>query len=148
MNDFTRATAVDKRPLHTQFYSHKPDFSRWFDEMMAWGENGRCFWLVCWQDGELIANGQLLIYPHGAEYANIAVAPAWQGQGIGTAIIAAFDDIARKNGLREVEIGVELENGRALALYQRLGFVEDRRVRLMGGKTAVILHKTVTANDK
>ncbi len=141
MNTFTLVTAVDKRPLHTHFYAHKPDFHHWFDEMMRWRKNGRCFWLVCWQDGDLIANGQLLIYPHGAEYANLAVVPARQGQGIGTAMIAALDEIARENGLAEVEIGVDVENGRALALYERLGFVEDRRIRLMGGKTAVVLCK-------
>ena len=145
MNDFTLATVTDKRPLHTQFYAHKHDFRRWFDEMMMWGENGRCFWLVCWQDGELIANGQLLIYPHGAELANIAVAPARQGQGIGTALIAALEAIARENGLAEVEIGVDVENGRALALYERLGFVEDRRIELMG-ETAVILYKTMISD--
>ena len=141
MIEFTLATMADKRPLFTQFYPHKPDFHRWFDEMMRWGENGRCFWIVCWQDGDLIANGQLLIYPHGAEYANLAVIPARQGQGIGTAMIAALDETARVNGLTEVEIGVDVENGRALALYERLGFVEDRRIRLVGGETAVVLCK-------
>ena len=140
MNDFTMVTAVDKRPLHTQFYSHKHDFRCWFDEMMGWQENGRCFWLVCWHDGDLIANGQLLIYPHGAELANIAIASAWQGQGIGSEIIAALETIARENGLTEVEIGVDVENGRALALYERLGYMEDRRIELMG-ETAVVLCK-------
>jgi len=140
MNDFTMVAAADKRPLFTQFYSHKHDFHRWFDEMMEWQENGRCFWLVCWQGGDLIANGQLLIYPHGAEFANLAVVPAWQGQGIGTRMIAALESVARKNGLMEVEIGVDVKNGRALALYERLGFVEDRRIELMG-ETAVVLYK-------
>ncbi len=146
MDDFTLVTAVDKRPLYTNFYAHKHDFRRWFDEMMVWGENGRCFWLVCWRDGDLIGNGQLLIYPHGAELANIAITPAWQGQGIGTAIIAALETIARENGLAEVEIGVDVENGRALALYERLGYVEDRRIRLMGGETAVVLCKKLQAS--
>lgn len=142
MNDFTLATMADKRPLFTQFYPHKQDFRRWFDEMMEWQENGRCFWLVCWRDGDLIANGQLLIYPHGTELANIAVAPAWQGQGIGTALIAALEAIARENELTELEIGVTAENGRALALYERLGYVEDRRIELLG-ETAVVLYKTI-----
>lgn len=135
-------TVADKRPLFTQFYPHKQEFRRWFDEMMEWQENGRCFWLVQWCNGDLIANGQLLIYPHGAEFANLAVAPAWQGQGVGTALIAALEAIARENGLAEVEIGVNVENGRALALYERLGFVEDRRIVLLG-ETAVILYKTL-----
>ena len=142
MNDFTMVTVADKRPLFTTFYPHKQDFRRWFDEMMEWGENGRCFWLVCWRDGSLIGNGQLLIYPHGAELANIAVAPAWQGQGIGTAMIAALEAIARENGLHEVEIGVDVENSRALALYERLGFVEDRQIKLLG-ETAVVLCKVI-----
>ena len=144
MNDFTLATMADKRPLFTQFYSHKHDFRRWFDEMMEWQENGRCFWLVQWRDGELIANGQLLIYPHGAELANIAITPAWQGQGVGTAIIDALEAIARENGLVELEIGVDVKNGRALALYERLGYVEDRRIVLVG-ETAVVLYKVISA---
>lgn len=52
----------------------------------------------------------------------IAVAPAHRGQGIGTALITAFENRARDNGFATVSLEVIDTNLRAKALYKRLGY--------------------------
>jgi ribosomal protein S18 acetylase RimI-like enzyme len=54
------------------------------------------------------------------EIAGIQVMPAFQGQGIGTQVIRALIEEARAAGL-PLELGVEIDNPRARALYDHLG---------------------------
>jgi GNAT superfamily N-acetyltransferase len=54
----------------------------------------------------------------------LAVAPAHRGQGIGTALIAAFETRARDNGFATVSLEVIDTNSRARQLYSRLGYQE------------------------
>jgi ribosomal protein S18 acetylase RimI-like enzyme len=53
--------------------------------------------------------------------ARIALVPAWQGQGVGTAIVRSVLDRAAASG-KAVVLEVLHENPRAAALYERLGF--------------------------
>jgi len=53
---------------------------------------------------------------------NLAVLPECQGQGLGTAMLAACDRKARALGFTKVSLTVDVENARAFALYQRTGF--------------------------
>ncbi|MER7757531.1 GNAT family N-acetyltransferase [Kitasatospora sp. NPDC097643] len=58
----------------------------------------------------------------------LAVLPALQSCGLGTLLIHAAEDRIRARGLRRAELGVEEDNPRARALYERLGYVAfDRR---------------------
>jgi ribosomal protein S18 acetylase RimI-like enzyme len=52
----------------------------------------------------------------------IAVISSRRGQGIGTALIAAFEQHARDNGFETVSLEVIDANPRAQKLYERLGF--------------------------
>lgn len=52
----------------------------------------------------------------------VFVAEAARGQGVGTALLAAAEDLARTRGFREIRLDVIDSNGRARALYERLGF--------------------------
>jgi ribosomal protein S18 acetylase RimI-like enzyme len=42
--------------------------------------------------------------------------------GLGTALIAAAENRIRRRGVLRAELGVELDNPRARALYERLGY--------------------------
>jgi ribosomal-protein-alanine N-acetyltransferase len=55
---------------------------------------------------------------------NITVAPGWQGQGHGQALMAALQRHARHLGLATLWLEVRESNQRARALYRRLGFEE------------------------
>lgn len=53
----------------------------------------------------------------------LAVHPALQSCGIGTFLVEAAELRIRRRGLRQAELGVEEDNPRARALYERLGYV-------------------------
>jgi ribosomal protein S18 acetylase RimI-like enzyme len=113
-------------------------------QLLRWQAQKRCCWLVIQeQNGSLMGSGQLVCYPHVAELANLSVAPAWRGQGWGSRLIEVLTAVAHYWHIPYLEIVVDAENGRALALYQRLNFVEDRRLFLPDGRTAIILGKEI-----
>lgn len=66
--------------------------------------------------------------------AHLAVAPEWQGHGIGSQLIRHFLDRSRAEGQTHAALDVSVENPRAEKLYQRLGFktIEERTAPLPG----------------
>ncbi|MCP4424251.1 MAG: GNAT family N-acetyltransferase [Chloroflexi bacterium] len=141
---FRLAHPDDFQLLRDACYPEKSliQFRSQFDHLLDWQENGRCYWLIGINKiNQIIASGQLVLYPHGAELANLSVVPTRRGEGIGAALVEALTAVARHLNLSSLEIGVEINNRRALALYQRLGFAEDRRVRIPDAEPAIILHK-------
>ena len=63
---------------------------------------------------------------HRAEL-GIAVDRAFWGVGIGRALIAACIECAKEAGYSQLELEVVSENGNAIALYKRMGFIEFGR---------------------
>lgn len=78
--------------------------------------------------------GELHIDPTPFGFGEVAmmVAAGWRGRGVGTALLVAAIDWARQRGLHKLSLSVFPSNERALALYRKLGFVEEgRRVKHM-----------------
>ncbi len=86
--------------------------------------------VVAANEHSILGYGQLTVWPRTTEISDLIVAPNCRNSGIGSAIIAYLLDTVRSWRMSKVEIGVALSNPRALALYQRLGFVEDRIINL------------------
>jgi RimJ/RimL family protein N-acetyltransferase len=92
-----------------------------------------------WQlDGTLVALGgtelvgELRVEPSWFGFGEIGmmVASDWRGRGVGTALVEAAIEWARARGLHKLSLGVFPQNDAAVALYRKLGFVEEgRRVR-------------------
>ena len=120
-----------------------PDFNQWFKQLTNWQAIGRAYWVIGFAGSTLIASGQLFLVGHNAELSNLVVAPDWQGQGVGSALIGILEQIARQAKVAHVEIGVIRDNERALALYQRLGYEYHRKIGLPEGETAVFLRKAL-----
>lgn len=74
--------------------------------------------------------GQMTLWARGGEISDLIITPAQRGQGLGTAMIQYLVRAAREMHAPTVEIGVALSNPRALALYRRLGFVDDHTITL------------------
>ena len=74
--------------------------------------------------GRLIACGgvRLTRYPDVAELWMLSVAESWQGLGVGSALIAALEDVAAERGHTRVQLSVEFDNPDADRLYRRLGY--------------------------
>lgn len=61
----------------------------------------------------------------------LSVSEAYQGQGIGRALMAA-EQQGRDLGHSQVSLIVERDNGRALMLYERQGYVKDDVIVITG----------------
>lgn len=60
----------------------------------------------------------------------IAIAPAWQGRGVGRLLLVRLLEWADNwGGVLRVELHVHADNDRAMALYRSLGFTEEGRHR-------------------
>ena len=83
----------------------------------------------------------------------LAVHPAMRGQGIGTRLLQAVFTFARERGFRTVSLEVVDTNPRARQLYERLGFVAVKTVRipflrwLMGFSASIMMIRKVPRDE-
>ncbi len=79
--------------------------------------------LYVWRRGG-DAVGIVLAIPDGdaVELKAVAVAPAWQGRGVGSAMLRAVLDDLRGRGVRRVTVGTGNSGVGQLAFYQKVGF--------------------------
>jgi RimJ/RimL family protein N-acetyltransferase len=93
----------------------------------SWGIEGG---FVAEADGELIGHLFVLRSGHGFGEIGMHVARDWRGRGVGTALMEAAIAWAREQGLHKLSLSVFVHNEAAIALYRKLGFVEEgRRVK-------------------
>jgi len=62
-------------------------------------------------------------FPDCVEINHLQVRPELRGQGAGTALIRAAEELVAARGLAEVALGVSTDNADARRLYSRLGYV-------------------------
>lgn len=78
-------------------------------------------------DGTINGFGQLTVWPRCGEISDLFVQTEYRSLGYGTALIQYMVQEAQAmKGVNCVEIGAAESNPRALALYRRLGFVDER----------------------
>jgi RimJ/RimL family protein N-acetyltransferase len=85
--------------------------------------------LVAEADGEVVGNVLVSLDRSVASAhigtLSICVAEGWRDVGIGSALVGAAIDWARRSGLLKVALGVFPDNERAIAVYERAGFVRE-----------------------
>jgi [ribosomal protein S18]-alanine N-acetyltransferase len=99
------------------------------------------------QDGALAAYS-LLAFRKGSKIArlySIAVDPAFEGYGLGRALLKVCEKDARARGCTVLRLEVRIDNKRAIALYEKNGFecydeIEDY---YEDGATAICLKKAL-----
>ena len=87
--------------------------------MWALQEEGGSTLLVAWDGDRPVGAGQLDLRGDVPELRNLQVDAAERGRGIGTAIVRAAEERVAPGRLA---VGVGLDNPRARALYERLGY--------------------------
>jgi ribosomal protein S18 acetylase RimI-like enzyme len=92
--------------------------SRWYEE--HWSEM-----TVLEEDGAIIG----LVQPVAAEINGLWVHPAHQGRGAGTLLLRAGEEAILGAGHRKAWLECSAFNPRAVAFYQRRGYVETGRRR-------------------
>ncbi len=61
-------------------------------------------------------------HPHIPDIQSLRVFPAFQGMSIGSRLLEACERVVRERGFQQVSLAVGTQNGRARALYERLGY--------------------------
>jgi ribosomal protein S18 acetylase RimI-like enzyme len=89
-------------------------------------ENQGILWVATWNHAACgFISGivdEAVSRPHYFYVNDLAVSPAYRGQGIGTQLMNAVEDYARAQGFKRLDVGVLVGNDGAYALYKRLGF--------------------------
>jgi RimJ/RimL family protein N-acetyltransferase len=82
-------------------------------------------------DGRIVGSLSVQpVYYHGYGEIGMHVASDARGQGVGSALMEAAIAWARAQGLHKLSLSVWPHNTRAIALYEKFGFVEEgRRVK-------------------
>lgn len=98
-------------------------------------------YLVARSGDAVVGYAGLCDYPDTAFVQTLAVAPAAQGQGLGSRLLGALLDEASRRRHRTVSLEVRADNLTAQRLYDRHGFVREgvRRGYYPGGVDALVL---------
>lgn len=87
--------------------------------------------MVAVVEGEIIGWCDIVRAPAGFEShcgeLGMGVVSAWQGRGVGTALLTETLAAADAAGFLRVGLTVHSDNPRAMALYRRFGFLEEGR---------------------
>lgn len=80
--------------------------------------------LGAWQDDTMVGWGYVGGLDKPEPEFGLGVADAWQGQGVGKALIDGVLDYARAHGLPRVYLIAVRDNARAIGLYRSRGFIQ------------------------
>ncbi len=115
VRDLDAVVAVEARS-----YSHPWSRGNFTDSLAA----GYLAEVMVDEAGELVGYFVAMTGVDELHLLNVTVAPGWQGQGHGQALMTAVRQHAQQQGLPTVWLEVRESNQRARALYRRLGYVE------------------------
>ena len=126
-------------PIEQELFSPEP-----WSERLFWSELGQLdtrHYVVAVQDGAVVGYAGLCDYPDEAFVQTIAVAPAAQGNGLGSRLLTELLDEAARRRQRVVSLEVRADNDSAQRLYARHGFARSgvRRGYYPGGVDALVL---------
>lgn len=96
-------------------------------------ESGTATFLVAWEGSMPLGSGLVQwsgpvgdrareAFPDAVEINHLQVREESRGRGVGTALIAAAEDLCAARGRRLVAVGVATDNADAARLYERLGY--------------------------
>ncbi len=92
---------------------------------------GEVSYVAAWRGDTAVGVGAVRWIGRGGlpdpELSNLHVPAPLQSQGIGTALVRFAEGLVRSRGYARLVIGVDENNVRAAALYERLGYVDTGR---------------------
>lgn len=99
------------------------------EELIAFNTstNGRELW-VAYRDGAVVGTVTTAKENEIQWVTALAVHPNCEGQGIGTALLSFSKDYASKVGAAFVMLDVEVDNKKALSVYEKAGFMKAQQI--------------------
>lgn len=130
--DLERVLDIESQ-VYTSPWS-KPMFE---DELSA---DSRRYFVDESDDGLVVGYGGLMLVGPESHVITLAVDPAFQGQGVGSRLLARLLTESVEGGARHLTLEVRASNHPARSLYQRFGFEEvGLRKGYYGDEDAVIM---------
>ena len=114
----------DNRALE---WSGGPDLRSFYDEQWQRHQAGEvCVLVVEWNrfpvgQGAIHWRGKPT-HPHIPDIQSLRVFDAFRGLGLGSQLLRALENTVRERGFKQVSLAVALDNPRAHALYERIGY--------------------------
>lgn len=90
-------------------------------------EDERKLW-VARKDGEVVGTVTTAAESDVQWVTALAVHPMHQGKGVGTALLSYSKDFASRCGAKYVMLDVEIENSKALSVYEKAGFMKAQQI--------------------
>ncbi len=90
-------------------------------------DNPLSYWLVAEEQGELVGYVGSQSVLDAADMMNLAVSPAYRRQGIAKALVDVLTSHLLENNVIALLLEVRVSNDAAIALYEKLGFVQVGR---------------------
>lgn len=109
-----RGVLTIERAVFPQPWSH-----RLFIEELA--QRRTRAYRVAWSGSDIVGFAGQMFIDDESHVNNIAVAPAWQGRGLGGVLLLDAVKIALERGAHHLTLEVRVGNEPALALYRRFG---------------------------
>lgn len=99
------------------------------EELIAFNTstNGRELW-IAYRDGVVVGTVTTAKENEIQWVTALAVHPNCEGQGIGTALLSFSKDYASKVGAAFVMLDVEVDNKKALSVYEKAGFMKAQQI--------------------
>jgi len=112
--------------IYSEAFGDLPEES---EELIAFNTStdGRKLWLAR-KDGEVVGTVTTAQENEIQWVTALAVHPNCEGQGIGTAMLSFSKDYASKIGAKFVMLDVEIDNGKALSVYEKAGFMKAQQI--------------------
>ena len=135
-------TGLSARTRYLRFFNGLRELTPPWLERFTRADPRADFTLLCMSGNAVLGMAQYSAdpYPSRADFA-VVVADAWQGLGIGSALLARTLNVAREAGMERMHAEVLAENRTMLGLLQANGF----RVR-RDPDTSLVLHADVSCN--
>ena len=125
--DVFAAVAAEGRWIGTEAPIDRPARAQRIRDGLRRPESYAAF--VAEADGRIIGSIGLDLAPYGVAGIGMALADKYRGQGIGRRLLDRGIEWARQAGAHKLALEVWPHNERAIALYRRVGFVEEGRLR-------------------
>lgn len=116
--------------LRTEKVSREEEIE-WLSGIFKRLEKGEIFCVAAEVDGRLVANSEILKGTGNSRHVGvigIAIKKGFRGIGIGTEMMKALQEYARKMGLKVLTLSVFANNQHAINLYKKMGFIETGRI--------------------
>ena len=119
---------IMKEPAVRRYLTNPPSNLRKTLEMIRRERKEGRLTIVAVLEGRVVACAALNPYKGRASHLasfRVDVSPALQGNGIGSAMLKALFEAAKRRGIEKIEANYMADNAAAARLYKKLGFVQE-----------------------